>query len=493
MSQTTGLDVSDVVSVDIVVGALSAQVRDFGSLLILGDSPSIDTKERLRAYTDIVAVAADFGLSADEYKAALAFFSQQPRPQQLFIGRWAKTATRARLNGAILTPAQQALSNFTVITAGSFSITIDDSPVSVSTLNLSTATNLSEVAAAVTARLGASGTCTWNAALGRFEVTSATTGATSTIAAVGTATPASTALGITAAAGADPVNGIAAETPEAATALFMDLSNSWYGLAFATPLASDNALLPVAALVEAATVARILAFTTQNAQTLSSGVTSDIASQLKALKRDRTFVQYSSTNPHAAVSALARAFAVNFNGSLTTLTLKFKQQPGIVAESLTQTQALALRNKNCNVFVRYNNATTILQEGVMASGTFFDDRHNWDWFKNALQTDIYNLLYTSTTKIPQTDAGVTTIIATIEARCALAVTNGMIAPGRWNADGFGQLKRGDYLGKGFYVYAPPIADQIQSDREARISPTIQCAIKMAGAIHFVDLIVNVNR
>ncbi|MDT1867278.1 DUF3383 domain-containing protein, partial [Acinetobacter baumannii] len=36
-------------------------------------------------------------------------------------------------------------------------------------------------------------------------------------------------------------------------------------------------------------------------------------------------------------------------------------------------------------------------------------------------------------------------------------------------------------------------DQAQSEREARKSPVFQIAIKMAGATHFSDVLVSVNR
>lgn len=39
----------------------------------------------------------------------------------------------------------------------------------------------------------------------------------------------------------------------------------------------------------------------------------------------------------------------------------------------------------------------------------------------------------------------------------------------------------------------PMADQPQSEREQRKCPPIQCAVKLAGAIHFVDIEIDVNR
>ena len=87
----------------------------------------------------------------------------------------------------------------------------------------------------------------------------------------------------------------------------------------------------------------------------------------------------------------------------------------------------------------------------------------------------------------------TQILATIEKVLAEAVTNGLVAPGVWNADGFGRLERGDYLPKGYYLYSQPVDEQAQSEREQRKAPPIQCAIKLAGAVHSTDIQIDVNR
>ena len=110
-----------------------------------------------------------------------------------------------------------------------------------------------------------------------------------------------------------------------------------------------------------------------------------------------------------------------------------------------------------------------------------------------MQTAVWNLLYTSTSKIPQTDAGIARIVTTIESRLEQAVTNGLFAPGVWNGDSFGALQSGDTLTKGYYVYAPAVATQSQADREARNSTVIQVAIMLVGAVHATDIIINVNR
>nr|DAQ93708.1 MAG TPA: tail sheath protein [Caudoviricetes sp.] len=269
---------------------------------------------------------------------------------------------------------------------------------------------------------------------------------------------------------------------------------NWYGLAVADDEDIDDAdWLSVAAAIESSSLSRILAITTQDPETVNTNSTTDLAYKLKAAKYGRTFVQYSTSSKYAALSAFGRAFTVNFNGSNTTITLKFKQEPGVTYETLTVNQAAAVDAKNANVFVYYANDTAILQQGVMANGDFFDERHGLDWLQNYVQTNLYNLLYTSTTKIPQTDAGVTRLLSNVEQSMDQSVTNGLVAAGVWNGGPIGQLNSGDTLTKGYYVYAQPLSEQAQADREARKAPLIQVACKLAGAVHYADVQINVVR
>jgi hypothetical protein len=492
-----GLNVNDVVRVDIALTPKAAPQRNFGALLVIGSTAGvIDTSERVRQYADLDGVANDFGTSAPEYKAADLFFSQEPQPSILYIGRWAQAATAAVLKGGVLTPTEQLMSAWTSITTGAFSITVDGVAKNLTSLNFSGATNLNGVAAIIdTALVGAA--CVWNAVYGRFEITSDTTGASSTLAyavAPGSGVNIAPQLKLTTGLASAPVAGIVAETAVAAAQILADKSRDWYGIMIATATPpSSNEHLAVAAFIEGTGQSRIYGATITSTTVLDPNDSSDLASQLKSLGYKRSFSQYSSSSPYATASLFGRAFTVNFEANNTTITLKFKQEPGVVAEVITETQAAALKAKNCNVFVAYMNDTAIVQEGVMANGYFFDEVHGTDWLQNAIQTDVYNLLYTSPTKIPQTDEGVHQIVTRIDDTMARAVNNGLVAPGQWNGPNIGQLKMGNTLSKGWYTYAPLVSSQPQADREARKAPPIQVACKLAGAVHHVDVLVSVNR
>lgn len=378
-----GLSVSRIANVTVTLSAKAAQGRNFGSMLILGTSTVIPISERLRVYESADDIGTDFGVTSEEYKAAVVWFSQSPQPTQVYVGRWVKTLETAE-SGTVETLLQ-----------------------------------------AVNTLLG---------------------------------------------------------------------YNSWYGLHLADSVDPATAdMVSVASALQAATVSRILAYTTQDTEVMDAASTTDIAYLLKAASYGRTYVQYSSSSRYAALSAFGRAFTVDFTGNNTTITLKFKQEPGITYETLTASQADALEAKNCNVYVLYDNDTAILEQGVMANGDFFDERHGLDWLQNTVQTTDYNTLYTSTTKVPQTDAGTTTRMAAIELALSQAVNNGLFAPGKWTGGPIGQLSTNDYLTKGYYLYADSVDNQLQADREKRQAVPIQVAGKLAGAVHYSSVAITVVR
>lgn len=497
MSQ--GLNINDIVNVSVNLSPVAAQGRNFGNMMIVGTSNVIDVVQRFRYYTTLSQVGTDFGNNSQEYAAAARFFGQSPTPPSLYIGRWASTATAGILHGGSLTPAQQLIAPWNAITTGAFKIGFNGvAPILYSTLNFSGATTMNAVAAIINTAIAAVGTCVWNAVYGRFDVTSLVTGVTSAVSyatAPGAGTDISGLLCLTAATGAQvPVPGQIAESLLSAVQALAVKSNDWYGLYNADVVTAVTAdYIAVATFIEAATPSRMFGITTADQNTLIPGNTTNVAYQLNQAKYQRTFAQYSSLDAQAAVSEFGRFLTVDPTGTNTTITMKFKQEPGVLAETLTEDQASALIAINCNVFVNYNNSTAIVQNGTVASGFYIDEIWGTDWLQNYTQTNVFNLLYNSTTKIPQTDAGVSQIVTTVTAAMQQGVLNGLLAPGIWNGPNVGSLLTGQTLPMGFYVYAPPIALQTSAERAARKSPPIQVCVKLAGAIHSVNVIISVNR
>lgn len=291
--------------------------------------------------------------------------------------------------------------------------------------------------------------------------------------------------------GAYTSNGIASETALAAVTLFdTKFGQQWF--AVTVPAAVDADHSAIAAYIEAAANYHFYGVTTQEAAVLTPGDTTSIPYVLQQAAYNRTAVQYSSSNQYAVVSLLARILTTNYSGNNTVITLMYKQEPGITAENLNSTQIGALEAKNCNVFVAYNNNTAIIEQGVCPSGQFIDTVIGSLALAVQIQTAVYNVLYTSTTKIPQTDAGTHLITTAIAQICAHYVQNGWLAPGVWTGAGFGSLNTNDFMPSGFYIFAPSVATQTAAVRATRVSVPIQIAAKLAGAVHTVSVSIVVN-
>lgn len=606
------VDVSDFVSVTVNIAPMAVPYANFGLPLVVGDSGIIDTTTRFRTYSNIAGVGSDFGNTAPEYLAAQTFFQQSPTPAQLMIGSWARTNLAGKLIGATLTAAQYNMSVFTAVSSGSFFIWVDGIPKAITGVSFTGLLTQTAVASALATAIGGGVSVLWNSIYTRFEISSSTTGAASSVSLLapptalgsitfsgnpangdtvtingtaitfvtsgatgnqinigaslavtqqslmtflqasadvnltkvlyswpnsgsviyvysvltGTAgnaytlTKTSTAITVSGAtlsggsgtdisgtmggllsAGAYSVLGVAAETPLAAVQACANTSSQWYGVSFAAAvMPTAPQYLAVADYILASSRTRIFGITIQTTDCLNPAISYDLASQLQQRNNKRVFWMYSSTNPYACMTLFGRAFTVNFNGQNTTITLAYKQAPGITGENLTETQAASIYGydgvggKGGNVNIIVNNGATMIFPGQMSNGNFFDEVHGIDWQQNRIQTDLFNLLYQSNTKIPQTNPGNQQLATEVESSLAAGVNNGLLAPGVWTStETFGMLQTGMALTKGYYVYCPPVETQGVPDRGLRKSVVIQAAAKLAGAIHFPFVIFNINR
>ena len=179
-------------------------------------------------------------------------------------------------------------------------------------------------------------------------------------------------------------------------------------------------------------------------------------------------------------------------------TLAYKRLPGVTPDNLTETQVTHIcgsaesTGNNGNVYIIRGEDYYVLQQGYCANGQSFDEVVYLDMLKNEITLNVMDLLY-KRRKIPQTEPGVTSIINVINKACKKFVTLGFIAPGQWNGNECLSLQTGDYLPEGYLVQSEPINEQSQADREKRKSPPIYVCIKLAGAIEFVTIQVNVDR
>lgn len=485
------LTLDPVVSVDILVSPQGPTARGFGTALIIGAN-ALPLEERIRTYTNLAGVAVDFATNTEEYKCATVYFARSPAPKQLLIGNRFAAAQAGKLRGSAGVSA--VFGSYTGITNGGFDVAIDGTNHPITALNFSSAGSMAAIATIIQTALNAAlagTTCTWTGTY--FLITSPTTGTSSSVGFAvaptggGAPTDASTILGLTAAAGALTVAGIAIETMTASLVASKLFNPSFYGVHLV-----DNSTQDVKdAAAWGQSNQTIIAYTTNDPNAKLSSATSDLFYFFKNLGYDYAFGQYSNT-PYAAMSALARLFVVDFDQPNSTITLKFKQEPGIATEALTDTDVAALKAKNANYYVD-RGGFAMLEEGVMANGRFADEVQGLDWLQANLQTAYFTALATTPTKVPLTDAGMGALVQAATGTFEKARANGLIAPGIWNGDDLGEKKSGDYLATGYYIYAALVATLSQSDRNVRKSPPVSAICIGAGAIHSSAITVTFQR
>ena len=270
--------------------------------------------------------------------------------------------------------------------------------------------------------------------------------------------------------------------------------------------ALESEIQEIAAYTEACEPSTLFLYTTHNANCLQKTVTEgdqevvDIFSFLKARKYRRSFGLYCGDEgtQDAVAAVMGYAMGANRGTADSAFTLAYKTLVGVPTDDLTENQVAYVcgsktaTGNNGNVYITRAEDYDILQQGYMADKTSFDEILNLDMLKNELTLSIMDLLYTLK-KIPQTVAGVNTIINACNVACNKFVNTGFIAPGKWNGARCLALEKGDYLPDGYLVQSDSVDDQPQAERDARICPPIYVCCKLAGAIEFVTVEVNVNR
>lgn len=490
------LSVDGVVQISLVLSAPAPTARGFGKKLIVGKATVLPLWQRVKEYFSITDVAVDFVSSTEEWKASDIHFKQTnpKRPESVKIGRQFLAAQAGSLRGGA---ASSTLSDYTGVTNGGFDITINGVNRQIFALDFSGAASMAAVATLIQTKLNAaltSTTCTWDPVLLKFIITSPTTGTSSivlpAVAPTGGSSPTdvSTLLALTVDAGARSVNGIAIETMTAAWDGSYVFDPDFYFMGVTTAMSTQDKKDSGA---WALSHVQQFFYTTNDANTLITNDTGNLGYYFKNLSNRRAFGEYSGGSPYACESASARAAVVDFNQPNSTITLMYKQEPGVAPDDINTTQVAALKTYNLNYYIN-RGGINVLETGTMADGTFQDEVHGLDWYQAGIQNAIFAAL-AAAQKIPQTDEGAVVILDACNTFSGKARTNGLIAKGTWTGAGFGELKTGDFMPKGFYFSAGKVSDMSASDKALRKSPPITGALILAGAIHTVAVQITIQR
>lgn len=455
------IPISDIIQVNIAVSPNAVAVEGFGPLLFLSKefSPTAAEVVPVRQYTSMAAVSADFP-SGEIYNAALAWYSQKPTPKYFLVGAITHEDVVPATAGTITASAAANLDDIKAVTSGVISININGVDMHTGAINFSSVADFAGAAAAMTAAfVTANIPATVSQTTGVFKITTNLTGDTAVIGDVyGTA-----ASAFKLNSNSSPVF-VQGKDEQSIGSDLSAILNSTYNFFFVAidrkyrgGAAGDNQM-SVAKWAEANE--KVFGWADSDKQILVPGAESSFK-RAKEQNLQRTLLVYDASDngdEYPEISILGRASTVNFNVANSALVLAFKQGPAIKTADLSPNQLAALERVNGNAFINVGG-NTMFYNGKMADGTWFDTVQGVSWLTSKIRANVFNLFYTSTTKIPWTDTGVALVNQQVTLALELAVTNGLIAPGYDN--------EGNFYPDGYKVLSTDLA-LMQSQKGARI-------------------------
>lgn len=376
-------DLSDVVIVQISRETASIDTASFNIPLILATFTNFS--ERTRTYTSIAEVGEDFKSTDVVYKMAQATLSGDIRPPSFIVGR-------RQIDEVTITP--------TVANTSTYTVTINDIDYSFASDADATA---AEISAGLVAAIGSPTGIAVTDLTGSLTVEVTTPG---------------TAWSISVSSNLVKVDTASTEAyVDALTAVDAE-NDQWYALTCETRTDAD--ILALAAAIEA--TRKIYATATADA-TVPTVSTTDIASQLSDFNYDRTFITYlknAATQYPECVWVGSQLPEVPGSNDWD-----LKQGSGITVDSLTSTQKVNLRAKNCNFYTR-KAGIEIFQDGNMSSGSPIDEIIFIDWLTARLEESVFFRMV-NVKKIPFTRLGAAIIENDIRTVMSQGVVNGGIA------------------------------------------------------------------
>lgn len=434
-------------------------------------------------------VKSAFGSNSLTYKMALALYTPVPNFKtgngNLLIFKYggvnatAGTCTTANISGN--------LANFKEVTNGSLKLTIDGTATEIVGMDFSSVNTLEDVCSVI---LGQNPdvyvTVETNAI--KFQSKRPGGSVTMTTSSTGTDIAGSSYLNRSS---ATEVAGTNASGETLSDAVATALEQVYFGGVLTTQYMDDTALSSASSGIQAQDV--VFYNELQSLKDISS-----IGSTIKTAGNSKTRLLAYSMGAEMAKVAIATyatiAQSVNFNASNTANTMNLKTLTGVSPDSnLSDTYVL---NANMNGVDIYGNTGGLACVYSNDNNGYTDDAVASLRLKKDMQVAGFNYLRQTNTKIPQTEQGLTGLKNTYALVCERFVTNGVVAPGTWTGSfpfGDPESFQNSINEKGYYIYSLPIAQQSQVDREARKAPVCQIAVKFAGAFHFSQVIINVQR
>ena len=436
--------INNVINVTLLEEGRAAARDNINVCAILTSQTGVmSTAERWRSYKSASAVEQDWGASSVTAAFANVFFGTSPNPVSaggtLIVGYWNAAgetlpATSGVLRGgeisqAVVLPALREKSDW------SFSIEIDGTKHDVTEINGMTATTLADVIAQIQAKITPDvASVVFDGS--RIAITSKSTG-TNSVVGYPTVLDGGSFIGdllaVAEGSGASLVNGSASTeiSPETQLESLSKLKAqvNVKGAAFIDKILDAQVPL-IASWAKANAVIVYETFTGSAA--LEVDPTNPAWAVTLASQSNFRMLYSKAGNRKFGVSYMARTHTVNFNGERTAITLHLKTM-NVPAESYEQTEIDKAKRVGLDIYTTIKDVPCVLSSGA---NDFVDNVYNLMAYVDAVQTDSFNLLKTTPTKVPQTYYGVDQLEDCVEKTTHGFVKAGVFNPGTWTLPDF---------------------------------------------------------
>jgi hypothetical protein len=479
------LELSNVINISVSEAPQGLGEYNTSNIAIFSDEAYADSfgTDGYKIYLEPSEVATDFGTESRTYKMAVAIFSQQPN---ILAGGGYLAVIPLVIEKQLVDFDANPVAGAFVLNYGaspSASIAFDDTAAEVQE-KLRAVAGLEDVV--VTGSITTTGlTVTFNGVVGDVAAMTVTN---NTLATGGSAPVAATVS-----------QTLAGETVAAAISRTKDLVQ-YFGILLSNILA-ESPMLAAAAVVE--TLNKMALWGSYDSADVEPAGRLDKL-RTGSLRKNRGLYYGGSESGLTSAEKLVelvienasyagRGFSTDFNGSNTTQTMHLKDLIGVQPDfTMTQTLLNKCVAAGVDTYVSLQGVPKVFTSG---ENMFFDQIYNRCWFVGALQVAGFNFLAQSSTKIPQTENGMDGLKGAYRNVAEQARTNLYCAAGVWNSPTqFGNQSdfNENIQQRGYYIYSGPIAQQSQANREARVAPLVQIALKEAGAIQKSNVIIYVN-
>lgn len=483
-------------TVNVSIAATPAGLADYNTnnIAIFTNDPA-SFSEAFQAYITPNAVSTDFGSDSLTYKMANALFTPVPNFRtgsgNLYIFPFKGiNATSGSLTTADISAN---IEKFKTVTNGVLNLTIDGTVTVVDGLDFSSVQTLNDVITVLNSQnldvyIEANGTNRIAFTSKRYGTDSAVSLAAATI-----------EDGTTDLYGSDYFNGAEAEATAGTNASGQTLAEAvaaaqqqvYFGGVLTTQYCDNATIMSNAQAIQVLDCDYFEAMSSMKNMAV-------LGANIKAAGLGKTRSLEMSNSPLESKIAIATyatiAKSVNWRSSDTANTMNLKTLTGCLPDNgLSDTYVLSAQKNGVDIYANTGGLSVVYSND---NNGFTDDIEFQLWVKMAQQVAGFNYLRQTNTKIPQTEQGMTGLKNAYVQVCEQGITNGSIAPGTWTSSiPFGDpedFKR-NIEEQGYYIYSLPIAQQAQTDREARKAPLVQIAVKNSGAFHFSEVIINVQR